>query len=205
VCCSIYLGETYTATNRTYFYSEGDGSGMIASRNNGDNADSILPSCPSGSSGQCAKPSAPVPVTANCVQDELTRIRAARAEAQKLCLSARYELEWAKQARAAAEQYREETEARARSQAQQILLQTRLITRREIAELKRRASNEMKQLLSDVQAHLFRDAALAKREAQRKYDAAARIRSLPSEFRENSVKGSEDGKREIVGSPCSKE
>ena len=70
----------------------------------------------------------------------------------------------------------QEIEAKARSQAQMLILQARLATRKEIAELKRKTSDELEKMVTDFQG--LRNAAMAELEAQQKFTDAARLKAL---------------------------
>ncbi len=85
--------------------------------------------------GQMRELPAPRSVATSPLQDELVKLRAAATSVQKIRLSAQHELEMARQMRANAQRYRQEMETKARSQAQQLILRTRLATQKEIEEL----------------------------------------------------------------------
>jgi len=110
------------------------------------------------------------------VDEEMDSFRAARVEVQRIRLSAQRELELARQIRAEAERYRQETEAKARSQAQLLILQARLSIQKEVTELKRKAGEEIQQILVDIR--MIRITAQEELEAQRKFNTASRIRTL---------------------------
>lgn len=142
---------------------EDDGSDMIVSRVNGDKVNSALSSRSGGPGGQWRRLSPSVNV--NCVQDEITRLRAAGVKMERLCLSAQHLLERTKRIRAAAGQYQEE-----------------------MTELKRRTSDEIRELLASLR--VVRDVSLAVLETQQKFVDAARIRSMSPGFQEDDVEGS---------------
>jgi len=116
------------------------------------------------------------PAATNRVEDELARLRMAGTEVQRIRLYAQRELNLARQMRAEAERYLKETETKARSQAQTLILEARLETRKELAELKRRTNEEIQKLLVDIR--MVRIMAQDELEVQRKITDAARIKAL---------------------------
>jgi len=111
-----------------------------------------------------------------CLKNELAHLRNVVAEAQRIRVSIQRELELAKQIRADAERYQQETETKARSQYQMIMLQARAGIRKEIAEFKRRAIEEIQKMLGEM--HLLRIAAQKELDTQRKLHSASRINAL---------------------------
>ncbi len=126
------------------------------------------------------RPSAPI--ASDYVQDELTR-------AQRLRLNVQRELELAKKMRAEAERYQRQTETRARSEAQRLILETRLSIKREISELKSGSSEQIKKILVDLS--MTRLAAQEELEAQRQFTRAAKISALSSAFEDETKQTSE--------------
>ena len=143
------------------------------------------------------KLSARPPAAAGCIEEELTKLKAAGSAVQRIRLSAQRELELAKQMRVQAQRYQKETETKARSQAQILILQARLATQKDIEELIRKASAEIQKLLADIRmiritaqeeletqrkfagaARMIRITAQEELETQRKFTGAARIRAL---------------------------
>ena len=123
--------------------------------------------------------------------DGLEGLRAGEVAIQKMRLSAQRELALVKQLRAETERYRQETETKARSQAQLVILQARLATRKEI-EVIRKARAEIQKVLADVR--VTRIAAQEELETLRKFTwrkftSAAQIRALSGELQ------AEDGQR----------
>lgn len=108
--------------------------------------------------------------------EELDELRATRAEMKSIRLSAQQELALARQIRTGAERYHRETETKARSQAQLLILQARLATQKEIAELKRKAGEEIQKILADIR--MIRITAQEELEAQRRFNNASRITTL---------------------------
>ena len=170
---------------------------MIAPKNNGN---PTLRSRPDSPNRQAVKPPAPVPLTTNRVEDELTMLKAVRAKLQMILLSAHHELVRAKQIRAAAERYQQETETKARSQAQMLILQARLANRREIAELKRKSCDEIKTMMTDLRG--LRQAAMAELEAQQKFTDAARIKALSLGFLKKGGGMLADKEKTMASSHC---
>ena len=122
-----------------------------------------------------ARPSA----AAGCIEDELTRLKAAGSAVQRIRLSAQRELELARQMRVQAQRYQKETETKARSQAQILILQARLATQKDIEELIRKASAEIQKLLADIR--MIRITAQDELETQRKFAGAARMIRLTAQ------------------------
>lgn len=115
-------------------------------------------------------------MTPGAMEDELAKLRTAAAVVQQIRLSAQRELELARKMRADAQKYQRETETIARSQAQQLLLRTRLTTQKEIEECIRNASAEIQKVLADIR--VIRITAQEELAAQRKFTDAARLCSL---------------------------
>jgi hypothetical protein len=108
---------------------------------------------------------------------DLAGFREAAAEIQRLRVSARHELDLARQIREEASRYQRETATRARSEAQQLLLQTRLATRREIEALLRQATEDVQKILADIR--VIRITAEEELAALRKFTNAARFSTQP--------------------------
>jgi hypothetical protein len=106
-------------------------------------------------------------------------LREAAAEIKRLRLSARRELELARQAREEAIRYQQATATRARSDAYQLVLKERLATNREI-EVLRQASEEIQKVLADLS--VIRITAQEELAAQRRFMDAARLCSMSSTF-----------------------
>jgi hypothetical protein len=138
------------------------------------------------------KPSAPSPAAPSAAKDELARIRAEAAAVQKIRLSAQHELRLAKQMRAEAQKYQQQTEAKARSQAQQLILRTRMAIksdieeyiRKEIEETIHKAGAEIQKMLADIRA--IRITAQEELATQRKLTGAAKIYSLAAPLQEET-------------------
>lgn len=115
-------------------------------------------------------------VSASPAGNELARLKETGAAVQRIRLSMQRELELARRLRAEAEKYVRETEVRARSQAQLIILQARAANSREIAELKRVVNEEMQETLADIRR--IKIAAQEELKAQKKLTNAAKIGAL---------------------------
>jgi len=122
------------------------------------------------SRAQTRRLSAPTSMTANSFEKE------AGEAIRRIRLSAQRELELTKQIRAEAERYQRETETKARSQAQMLILQARLATKKEVAELVREANTEIQKALTDIR--MIRIIAQEELKLQRKFAAAAKIGAL---------------------------
>lgn len=179
---------------------------------------------PKGSVAKTAKLPTPAIAATGYVENDMAKLRAAKAEVHKILLNAQRELELAKQIRANAEKYRQESEIKARSQAQLLILQTRLVTRKEIQELHRRFGNEVQNILADIRMiritaqeeletqrklqdeeqkiladiRMTRITAQEEFEAQRKFTDAARISALSLALQEKE-------REEIIVKPKSRE
>ena len=110
----------------------------------------------------------------------------ATASVQKIRLSAQRELEAIRQIRAEVQRYQQEMATKARSEAQQLILHTRLATQKEIEELISQANAEIQKVLADIR--VIRITAQEEIAAQRKFTDAARIRSLSLEIQKESKK-----------------
>jgi hypothetical protein len=108
--------------------------------------------------------------------DELTSLKEAASTVHQIKLSAQRELELARKMRDDARRYQQETATRARSDAQQLILKTRLATQRETEELIRQASEEIQKVLADIR--MIRIMAQEELAAQRKFTDAARLRTM---------------------------
>ena len=170
---------------------------MIVAGNNSAKGNFSSRSCSEKLPGQGRRTSAQTWPAANSIEDELARLRAASAEVHRIRLSAQRELQQVKQLRTEAERYRQQTETKARSDAQLLILQTRLAARKEIAELKRKISEEIQKVLADI--NMIRTIiAQDEGEAQRKFAVAAKIRALSLTFQKEARERSE-GEEEAIG------
>lgn len=152
---------------------------VIIARRNAERGKSGL-NRPAGSPKPASRPAAQF--AGDHVQDELTR-------AQRLRLNLQRELELARKMRAEAERYRLQTETRARSDAQRLILETRLSIKRKISKLEGESGEQIKKILVDLS--LIRLAAQEELEAQRQFTRAARISALSSAFEDEAKQTSE--------------
>ncbi len=120
----------------------------------------------------------PVPASsgAGLRKDELISLKEAASTVHQIKLSAQRELELARKMRDDAQRYQQATATRARSDAQQLILRTRLATQRETEELVRQASEEIQKVLADIR--MIRITAQEELAAQRKFTDAARLRTM---------------------------
>ncbi|OGO22270.1 MAG: hypothetical protein A2144_14880 [Chloroflexi bacterium RBG_16_50_9] len=139
----------------------------------------------------------PNAVASSPIREELDKLRAAAMAVQQIRLSAQRELELAKQMRLEAQKYQQETETKARSQAQQLLLHTRLSTQKEIEELIHKAGTEIQKVLADIR--VIRISAQEEFAAQRKYTDAARICSLSLVYQRNGDMADDSEKLLVAG------
>jgi hypothetical protein len=107
---------------------------------------------------------------------ELISLKEAASVVHQIRLSAQQELELARKMRTDAQRYQQETATKARSDAQQLLLRTRLATQRETEEIIRQAGEEIQKVLADIR--MIRIMAQEELAAQRKFTDAARLRSM---------------------------
>jgi hypothetical protein len=110
------------------------------------------------------------------VKDDATSLRDAAAAVHQIKLNAQRELEQARKMRSDAHKYQQDTANRARSDAQQLILRTRLATQRETEELIRQSSEEIQKVLADIR--MIRIMAQEELAAQRKFTDAARLRTM---------------------------
>ena len=133
---------------------------------------------------------------ATSVENELAKLRAAAAAIHQIRLSAQRELELAKKLRSEALRYQRETETKARSQAQQLILRARLATQKEIEEIIRKASAEIQKVLADIR--VIRITAQEELAAQKKFTDAARLCSLSLTLQEETEEPEGKRKKQLV-------
>jgi hypothetical protein len=95
---------------------------------------------------------------------------------------AQQELGLIRQMRAEAVKYQQETAIRARSEAHQLILRTRLATQREIEDMIRQANEEIQKVLADIR--VIRITAQEELAAQRKFTDAAKLSSMSLSMKE---------------------
>jgi hypothetical protein len=137
-----------------------------------------------------------VPINSGFRKDELSSLREAATTVHQIKLSAQHELEQARKMRGDAHRYQQETATRARSDAQQLILRTRLATQRETEELIRQASEEIQKVLADIR--MIRIMAQEELAAQRKFTDAARIRSMSMAIQDGYEKPELKGKKQLA-------
>jgi hypothetical protein len=137
---------------------------------------------PAGGSGSTnatnvpEKPRKTIAAPVSPIRDDYSTLREAAFSVQRIKASAQQELEQIRRMRAEAVRYQMETATKARSEANQLLLRTRLATQREVEELIRQASEEIQKMLADIR--VIRITAQEELSAQRKFTDAAKINSL---------------------------
>ena len=141
------------------------------------------------------KLSTPVPSAASSMKDEFSSPREAALAVQRIRHSALRELELVRKIRADAQRYQQETATKARSEAQQLVLRTRLATQREIEEL-RQDSEEIRQLLADIR--VIRITAQEELAAVRKFTDAAKLSSMTLAIKGNYKKPEGKKRKQLV-------
>jgi hypothetical protein len=131
-----------------------------------------------------ATPSLQMP--ASPLRDDYSMLREAATSVQRIKASAMQELEQIRRMRADTQRYQIETATKARSEANQLILHTRLATQREIEELIRQASEDIQKMLADIR--VIRITAQEELSAQRKFTDAAKLNSLSFSFKEQMEK-----------------
>ncbi len=130
------------------------------------------------------------------IRDDFSSLKEAAAAVQRIRLSAQRELQLARQMRADARKYQQETATRARSEAHQLVLKTRLATQREIEEMIREASEEIQKVLADIR--VIRITAQEELAAQRKFTDAAKLASMSLAIKENFKKPETKKKKQLA-------
>jgi hypothetical protein len=120
---------------------------------------------------------------------------------KRIIASAKEELELIRKMKAETLRYQQQTATKARSEAHQVVLNTRLKSHREIEEIIRQASEEIQKVLADIR--VTRITAQEELATQRRYTDAAKLNSITLSFKEAFQKATEkeiDPKSEIVKS-----
>jgi len=130
------------------------------------------------------------------MKDDFSSLKEAAAAVQRIRNSARHELELARKMRADAQRYQQETVTKARSEASQLILRTRLATQREIEELIRQSSEEIQKVLADIR--VIRITAQEELAAQRKFTDAAKLSSMSIAIKENFKKPEPKKKQQLA-------
>jgi hypothetical protein len=139
---------------------------------------------------------APVQLAQGLKKDELNSLKEAAFAVHQIKLNAQRELELARKMRDDAHRYQQESATRARSDAQQLILRTRLATQREIEELIRQASEEIQKVLADIR--MIRIMAQEELAAQRKFTDAAKIRSMSMAIQDGFAQPDIKRKKQLV-------
>jgi hypothetical protein len=145
---------------------------------------------------QVKKNPPPAPFNPGLRKDELNSLREAASAVHQIKLSAQRELELARKMRDDAHRYQQETATRARSDAQQLILRTRLATQREIEELIRQASEEIQKVLADIR--MIRIMAQEELAAQRKFTDAAKLRTMSMAIQDGYEKSEVKKRKQLV-------
>lgn len=135
----------------------------------------------------------PGPARPSSIKDDFSSLKDAAAAVNRLKISAQQELELIRNTRAEAIKYQQETAAKARSEAHQLMLHARLQTQREIEELIRQASEEIQKVLADIR--VIRITAQEELAAQRKFTDAAKLSSMSLSLKEDLEKPDKKKKR----------
>ena len=112
----------------------------------------------------------------NSTGDLASDTKRAISSVQQLIVLAQRELAKARKMHARAERYLQETEIMARSEAQKLILQTRMTIRKDTDKLMRQANAEIEQILADIR--MIRITAQKELAAQKKFTDAARLRTF---------------------------
>ena len=113
---------------------------------------------------------------ADNIKSEMTQLRAAAADIARLRAVAIRELEEVRKTRVETKQYQQQVITRAQSEAQRLILHTRLALKKEAEEVRRVTGEEMQRILSDMR--ILRVTAQEELWAQRAYSDAAKIKSM---------------------------
>jgi hypothetical protein len=130
------------------------------------------------------------------MKDNYGSLKEAAAVVQRIRLSAQQELEMARKLRTDALRYQQETATRARSEAQQLMLKTRLATQREVEELIRKASEEIQKVLADIR--MIRITAQEELATQRKFTDAAKLSNMSLAIKKEMEKPEGKRKRQLT-------
>lgn len=146
--------------------------------------------------GQLKKTPIPPSASASPIKDNYGSLKEAAAVVQRIRLSAQQELEMARKLRTDALRYQQETATRARSEAQQLMLKTRLATQREVEELIRKASEEIQKVLADIR--MIRITAQEELATQRKFTDAAKLSNMSLAIKKEMEKPEGKRKRQLT-------
>jgi SepF-like predicted cell division protein (DUF552 family) len=135
------------------------------------------------------------PQHASPIKDDFSSLKDAAAAVNRIRISAQQELELIRNTRADALKYQQESAAKARSEAHQLILHARLQTQREIEELIRQASEEIQKVLADIR--VIRITAQEELAAQRKFTDAAKLSSMSLSIQEDMEKPDKKKKKPL--------
>jgi hypothetical protein len=133
---------------------------------------------------------------ASPMKSEFASLREAAAVVQRIKATALRELEEVRKMKADARRYQQETATKARSEAQQLMLRTRLATQREVEELIRQASEEIQKVLADIR--VIRITAQEELAAQRKFTDAAKLSTMSLAIKKDMDKSETKKKRQLA-------
>jgi hypothetical protein len=129
-------------------------------------------------------------------QNEFNNLKEVSAAVHQIKISAQRELEAAKKMREDAHRYQMVTATRARSDAQQLILRTRLATQKKTEELLRQAGEEIQKVLADIR--MIRIMAQEELAAQRKFTDAVKLRSMSFAIQSDAVKAEPKKKKQLA-------
>jgi len=135
---------------------------------------------------------------ASTIKDDYSSLKDAALAVQRIKVTAQQERDQIRKMRADAQRYQLETATRARSEAHQLVLHSRLETQREIEELIRQASEEIQKVLADIR--VIRITAQEELAAQRKFTDAAKLSSMSLSIKEGLAGTERKRKRQLVAS-----
>jgi SepF-like predicted cell division protein (DUF552 family) len=159
---------------------------------------SAAPVSPFNKTQPVKTPMRPLSPAASAIRDDYSSLKEAALTIQRIKASAQQERDQIRRMRADAVRYQQETATRARSEAHQLILHSRLETQREIEELIRQASEEIQKVLADIR--VIRITAQEELAAQRKFTDAAKLSSLSLSIKEELAGTERKKKRQLVAS-----
>ena len=143
-----------------------------------------------------ALPAPAVHAAASAIRDDYASLKEAALAIQRIRISAQQERDQICKMRADAIRYQQETATRARSEAHQLILHSRLETQKEIEELIRQASEEIQKVLADIR--VIRITAQEELAAQRKFTDAAKLSSMSLSIKEELAGTERKKKRQLA-------
>ncbi|MFA5308562.1 MAG: hypothetical protein WC370_03630 [Dehalococcoidales bacterium] len=135
---------------------------------------------------------------ASTIKDDFSSLKEAAQAVRRIKISAQQERDEIRKMRADALRFQQDTATRARSEAHQLILHSRLETQREIEELIRQASEEIQKVLADIR--VIRITAQEELAAQRKFTDAAKLNSMSLSIKEDLAGTERKKKRQMVSS-----